>query len=105
MVELEFYADYRKELSWGNMSNTKAGLEWDALRRSWRPVDYTKLTVEQLADRRSKAEDIMKETEAQLHGLLPAAAAQHLLNRGANDLYTLIIKLAVKAPEALLGAI
>lgn len=87
------------------MTTPKAGFEWDALRRQWKPCDYTKMTVEQLAERRSTAAFQQDEIEAQIKGLLPASAAQALLQRSSYGLYDLLIKLAKQAPETLLGAI
>ena len=105
MSEPEFYAEFRKEQQWRGIVSSRPGFEWDALRRVWKPVDYMSMSVEQLAERRRLADDRAAETEAQLKGLLPQSAAQALLNKGADEVYDLLIKLAKKAPEMLLGVI
>ena len=83
----------------------RPGLVWDALNRKWMPVDYTKLTIEQLEQRQKDAVDRHKEMEAQLKALLPVAASQSLLNKSMLELQSLLIKLAKQAPQALLGAV
>lgn len=83
----------------------KPGFEWDALNNQWSPVDYTKLTEEQLKERREDSLHRESELHCQLRALLPAAEAQKLLNKGAVGLEDLLIKLALKAPEFLIGLI
>lgn len=83
----------------------RPGFEWDPVKRTWKPIDYMSMTVDQLADRREASENRAAETEAQLRGLLPQAAAQALLNKTADQVYDLLIKLARKSPEILLQAI
>ena len=85
--------------------DTTPGLEWDALRGKWIPVDYTRLSEDQLRVRRELASNREAELEAQLKGFIPASAAQALLNKGAIGLQDLLIKLAKKAPETLLSLI
>jgi len=86
------------------MSN-KAGYEWDALKRRWKPVDYIGMTDEAMKARREVADDKAAELKAQVEALIPAVAAQALLNKGADELIDLMVKLAKKAPEALLGVL
>ncbi len=83
----------------------KPGFYWDNATRKWKPVNYSLLTVEQLAQRRKDADDLAAETEAQLKGLLPVAAAQAVMNKTALELQALIISLAKNIPSHLLQAI
>lgn len=113
-MEPEMYASYRKS-RWTEYitrlmeRNVKmaieAGMEWDPVARAWKPVDYIGMTPEQLQARRDAASDRVAEVKAQVKGLLPEAAGQALLNKGAEELLEVLIKLAKKAPVALLESI
>jgi len=81
------------------------GMEWDFDRNTWKPVDYSALTVEQMAERRRVSDQREKETLAQLEAILPAVAVQNLLNKSALDLRELIVDLAKKSPGQILALI
>jgi hypothetical protein len=87
------------------MSKIKPGFVWDALGRRWKPVDYMNMSSDEMQRRRDEAEDRLLEVDFQVRAILPAAAAQALLTKGSEALMDTLIKLAKKAPEALLGVI
>jgi len=82
---------------------SKPGYVWDHATRAWKAIDYRGMSDEDLKKRRDHAADRAAEALAQLEAFLPAATAQSLLNRGADDLVDLLIKIAKNAPEALTG--
>lgn len=83
----------------------KPGYEWDPVNRRYKPVDYLSLSPEELQERRDKADDRVEEVKAQVEAILPAAEASKLLHKGMEELQDLIITVAKKAPEVLLGII
>lgn len=68
-------------------------------------IDYSRMTEAELMRLiQSSSDDVAKAREI-LATLVPAAAAQALLNRGAVGIYELVIRLAKRSPEKLLELI
>ena len=108
------YADYRRSrwteyivrlMERKRIMANKSGMYWDAVSRTWKSVDYINMSAKQLKERRDNASNRVDEVRAQVKGMLPEAAGQALLNKGADELLEILIKLAKKAPSALLESI
>lgn len=83
----------------------RPGMEWDALNRTWKPVDYINMTVDQLRERRDQADDRLAEVKAQAEAIYPVAVSQALLNKSAEQLQELIIDLAKEVPGLIIGLV
>jgi hypothetical protein len=63
------------------------------------------MSASDLQQRRDSADNRVEEVTAQVEALLPAVAAQSLLNKGADELQDIVLNAIKKAPRLILSLI